>query len=318
MSTQQRDNSIPAAVIGAVIGGICTIIAAIIGLYGYNQSNQIEVPNVIGYSVDSATEILAENQLQYKIDDSLEFSINDLIQDQSIEPGTYVSKGTTVILTVETEISSCENHIAKELTSIDPNHPHYKWYICKICGEKFATEETTELKECDICFPSPSVSSTNPPEGPAQTPDKTKPNSSGQNTNGNNPSSLGAGAGNSSLGNTGGSSSESQPDNSTQISEPLPADYSIKITHTVIPEYFQFTDENVRITATTSHKATAVKLTVTPAAYENEYDMHSDNQTSWTFKACFDTAGTYTITAVAYFEGGITKSDSLSITYPFN
>lgn len=317
MSENHKDNSIPAA----VIGGIFTIVAAIIGLYGYNQSNQIEVLDVTGYSVTSAIQTLTENQLQYKIANDIEFNANDIVIDQSIEPGTYVSKGTTLILTVNTETPTCEKHIVKELASIDPVHPHYKWYICKICGEEFTLEETSELSDCELCFPSSPSSTQESLEGLEQNSDKVKPSSSNQNYNGSNSSGSELTSDNSDLGDLGGSPSKSQSDGSIQISEPLPpefTDFSVDIFYTVIPEYLQVTDENVRITATTSHQATTVKLTVEPAIYNKEYNMYSSNQTDWTFKACFDTAGTYTVTAVAYFEDGITKSDFFSITYPFS
>ena len=318
MSKKSEDNSIPAAVIGALIGGIFTIAAAIIGLYGYTQ---IEVPDVTGYSVSSAMQTLTENRLQYKIADDMEFDTNDIIIDQSIKPGTYVSKGTTLILTVNTEIPACENHSAKVFASIDPVHPHYKWYICEACGEKYTLEETSELGDCELCFPVSPSPGAEQPEGLDQNSDEVESNSSGQNSSGDKFINSGAVSGTSDLGDPGGSSSGAQPDGSTQISEPLPpesTDFSVVIAYTVIPEYLQITDENVRITATTSHKATTVKLAVEPAAYDKEYSMHSSNQTDWTFNACFDTAGTYTVTAVAYFEEGITKTDSFFITYPFN
>lgn len=111
-----------------------------------------------------------------------------------------------------------------------------------------------------------------------------------------------------------------QIENSGQSSEqstPIPVDYSIKISYTIIPIDSQITDENMRIIATTSPKASTVILTVKPAVYDKTYNMHSSNQTDWFFKANFDTPGTYTITATAYFEDNTTKSDSFSITYPF-
>lgn len=318
MSEKTRDNSIPAAVIGALIGGMFTIAAAIIGLYGFTQ---IEVPDVTGYSVRSAIQTLTENRLQYKIADDMEFDTNSTIIDQSIEPGTYVSKGTTLILTVDTEMPICENHSAKVFASIDPIHPHYKWYICETCGEKYTLKETSELSDCELCFPASPFLSAEQPESLDQNSDKVKSNSSGQNSGGDRFTNSGSVSGTSDLGDPESSSGGSQPDDSIQITEPLlpeSTDFSVVISYTVIPKYLQITDENVRITATTSHKATTVKLTVEPAAYDKEYNMHSDNQTDWTFKACFDTAGTYTVTAVAYFEEGIAKTDSFSITYPFN
>lgn len=318
MSEKTRDNSIPAAVIGALVGGIFTIAAAIIGLFGYTQ---IEVPDVTGYSVSSAIQTLTENRLQYKIADDMESDTNDIIIGQSIEPGTYVSKGTTLILTVNTEIPTCENHSAKMFDSIDPIHPHYKWYICEICGEKYTLKETSELSNCELCFPVSPFPSADQPESLDQNSDEVKSNSSGQNSSGDKLTNSGSVPGISNLGDPEGSSSGFQPDGSTQISEPLPpesTDYSVVVSYTVIPKYLQITDENVRITATTSHKATTVKLTVEPVAYDKVYNMHSGNQTDWTFKACFDTTGTYTVTAVAYFEEGMTKTDSFLITYPFN
>lgn len=111
-----------------------------------------------------------------------------------------------------------------------------------------------------------------------------------------------------------------QAENSDQLSEAptLPdEDYSIKISYTIIPLDLYITDENMRITATTSPKASEVILTVEPTVYDKTYNMHSSNQTDWFFKANFDTPGTYTITATAYFEGGKTKFDSFSISYPF-
>jgi len=326
MSEKHKDNTIRASVIGAVIGGIFTIAAAIIGLQNYNQFNQVEVPDVIGYSVASATKMIAESQLQYIINndnDNDELDENDIIIGQSIDPGIYVSKGTTLILTVNQDSPAppCENHIAGQVSSIDSAHPHYKWYICEICGEKFTLGETNEVSACETCFPPSSSSSTNQPGGLQQAPSKSSSGSSGQNSSGSTSNRSGSDSDDSGPGDPSGSSSESQPDGSSQISEPLPPepeDFSVDISHMVIPEYLQFTDENVRITATTSHKATAVELVVEPAAYGQKYNMHSDNQTDWTFKACFDVAGTYTVTAVAYFGDSITATDSFTITYPFN
>lgn len=323
MSEKHRDNTIRASVIGAVIGGIFAIAAAIIGLQNYNQSNQVEVPDVTGYPVTSAAKMIAENQLQYKIDDDTEFDENSIIMGQSIDPGIYVSKGTTLILTVnkDTTAPTCEKHTPGEDPSIESAHPHYKWYICEICGEKFTLGETNEVSGCEICFPPSSPSSTNQTDGLGQAPSKSSSSSSGQNSSGSTSNRPGSDSDDSGPGNPGGGSSESQPADSSQISKPLspgPDDFSVDVSHMVIPEYLQFTDENVRITASTSHKATAVKLVVEPAAYNQEYDMHSSNQTDWTFQACFDVAGTYTVTAVAYFEDGTTASDSFTITYPFN
>lgn len=241
MSEKHKDNSITAsvivavvgAVVSAVVGGMFTIVAAIIG---NNQDNQIEVIDVTGYSVSSAIQTLAENQLQYKIADSIEFDSDCIIIDQSIKPGTYVSKGTTIILTVNTDGNS----------------------------------DIGDSEDISIGF---------------------------------------------------------QSDVSTQISEissPESTDYSIAVSYNIIPEmqylmqYHLGLNENVRITATTSRKATKVKITIEPAVYQKEYGMDSSNQIDWSFKACFDTDGTYIVTAVAYFEDGITKSDSFSITYPFD
>lgn len=320
MPKKEKNSNMLSTIIGAFITGICSILAAFIGLYGYNLFNQTVVPSVTNFSVDLAIQTLTENHLKYEIANDAKFDENNIIIEQSIEPGTYVSKGTILILKVNTEPPTCEEHIANELSSISPAHPHYKWYICKLCGETFTLEETSKLSECDLCStPSPSPSSSQL-ENMEENSDKITPGSTTTGSNENNPINSGTISNSSSNVYQENPANGTENNDSTQISNSSPQEpsFSVNISYTTVPEYLKIRNENIRIIGTTSCKVTSVKLIVEPSVYENEYSMHSLDQKNWFFNADFDTDGTYTITAVAYLNGETAKSNSISITYPFN
>lgn len=85
-----------------------------------------------------------------------------------------------------------------------------------------------------------------------------------------------------------------------------------------IPVLIPVTDKNADIEAYTSRAA--VQVTIIAVSGETSfgpYDMKTNDNINWTFPADFYIEGDYTVTVTAYFEDGTTKTDSVSVTYPF-
>lgn len=94
-----------------VVIGILVLSVGIFAAYKVfsDTGEEVEVPNVIGHTVDQAEEILDELGLKYNIKyaESEDVPIDE-VMEQSIEPGQKVKSGRTIELTVSSGIDSVD------------------------------------------------------------------------------------------------------------------------------------------------------------------------------------------------------------------
>lgn len=72
--------------------------------------------------------------------------------------GSKITSSTTVNLTSDhtlyahwTKVAHTEH--VKGAYIVDPNHPHYIFYTCPVCGEVFTDDTITTIDSCEICNP---------------------------------------------------------------------------------------------------------------------------------------------------------------------